>query len=1250
MFLKNLKMSQKLFFGFGMVTLLTLSVFFFAHKTLTDQHQAVEQNLHTYEVIREADGLLISLINMETGARGYAITGENRFMEPYNTGQTDYHEHFNKIKSLTSNNPNQQKRLAELQTNYERWFDWENNYIIKGRQKVLSGESTMEDLIHVAKLGTGKKEMDSIRRLLDQIVNEEQVLLDVRHDKMNTLVERTDMVMSFGGLFVIVLSLLVIGWITRVVVAPVRTVTNTFMEISAGEPNLEARLHINSKDEIGDMAKYFNTFIDKLRVIIVENKNQSWLKSGQAELNDHVREEQDMESLGQNIISFLANYVNAQIGAIYFKKNKNSFIRIGGYAYNKNKALSEEITMGEGLIGQAAYEKQSILMTDIPGDYIKVESGVGEGVPVNILIAPCIYNQEVNCVIELGTLGRFTDIQIEFIEQVSSIIAVSLHSAESRLRMKVLLDKTLQQSEELQVQQEELRQSNEELEEQAKALRLSEGKLQSQQEELRQNNEELEEQTKALKESEARLQSQQEELRVINEELEERTKSLEIQKNDISIKNKNLRNAQREIEEKAKALEIASKYKSEFLANMSHELRTPLNSILILSQLLSGKKDKAPLTDKQLEFAQTIYSSGQDLLKLINDVLDLSKVEAGKMEIIPEPLYFNELIAYLERSFRPMANQKGIDFEVVLEEEAPEKIISDTQRVQQIVNNLISNAFKFTDHGGVTLKIGRSEKGLSVGVEMPGEGFVSIAVSDTGIGIPKEKQAIVFEAFKQSDGTTSRKYGGTGLGLSISKELAQMLGGEVYLESEAGKGSTFTLVLPETMDNQDTLAQVAAANDDSEPEGSDVGMNKGSGVVGQAPGKDKRGEENKTEAEGSAESILIKNCGKTLLIIEDDKNFSAILADIARQKGYSCLTAEKGQDGLNIAIQYKPNAIILDIGLPDINGWALIEELSNHAETRNIPVHIISGYENSNFSEATLTVAGYLEKPVSLENLETAFKTIESVIAKPFKKILVLDEDKTHLEKITEILQKKQGLQIRALESGADALELLKSEAFDCIILDLKLRDISGIELLAKLRENNIDIPVMIHTEEALQEDQALELHKYAESIILKGARSGERLLDEVTLFLHDLDAKTEEKRINSIRSSQEKEASLKDKKILIVDDDMRNVFALSSILEEKGMNIIVGRNGREGLLRLEQNEGIDLVLMDIMMPEMDGYTAMREIRKNERNGGLPIIALTAKAMKDDKQKCIEAGADDYLVKPIDIDKLISMLRVWLYR
>ena len=1214
MIINNLKISQKMFLGFGIVILIMLTVLGNSYVNLVKESEVMEWNAHTYEVIQESDDILISLVNMETGARGYVITGNKSFFEPFDQGKASYNQHYNKLKELTADNPEQQQRLINLQKQYEDWLDWEKTKIITGVQRVSLGESNMQDVIAVVQSGEGKAMMDNLRSILGEINQEEDILLQNKNAERIKMEKETRLIMLIGGALATIAAIIIASLVIRMVVNPVKTVTNTFKEIAYGDVNLEVRLNTNSNDELGKMAKYFNIFMTKLKELILENKNQGWITSGKAELNEVMREEQNIEMLSSKVISYICKYLSAQVGVLYIKTENNTFKLFGSYAYAMHKNLLNEIKIGEGIVGQSALEKQTIVITDIPEDYIKIVSGTGEASPKNILVAPCMHHNEVECIIEVGSFNEFTEIQLKFIEQISETIAISINLTKAQLKMKELLDKTLVQSEELQVQQEE----------------------------LRQNNEELEEQTNILKQSEMNLQTQQEELRVSNEELEEKTRKLELQRNHIISNNEKLIEAKFEIENKAKELEIANKYKSEFLANMSHELRTPLNSILVLSQLLESKKDSTPLTEKQLEYARTIHSSGENLLRLINDILDLSKVEAGKMDVNLEKVNLTELAEDIKRLFSPIALQNSLEFKINIEKGLPENIVSDSLRLQQIVNNLLSNAFKFTQSGGVIMNICRPTESEVKGFDARGDinKLISIEVTDTGIGIPLSKQKLIFEAFKQSDGTTSRNYGGTGLGLSISKELAHLLGGTIYLKSQEEKGSTFTLiVLDNTSYDRELMQLTTTKNQNKNNSSNEILKEKKLSINNEVP-QINSGiyEEFRSEDE------------KLILIIEDDEQFLEILCDLADKKGYKVLAEKSGEEGFKLAEKYKPDAIFLDIGLPDINGWKVIDKLKNREGTKDIPVHVISGREDENLYKKPGDLLGYLKKPVNLEDLYKLFNNLEDTISKEFKKLLIVDESKEQTNIIYESLSKR-GFHVTTLVSGLDAYNLLKTEQFDCMILDLKLKDMNGIDLINRLKDENlINFPILIHTEKNITQEDEAELNKYVESIIIKGNRSVERLIDEASLFFHNVDSKIENEKIRNIKSNHERENSLTDKKILIVDDDMRNVFVLTSALEEKGINVVVGRNGTEGIQKLHENSDIDLIIMDVMMPEMDGYAAMKAIRKENKFKGIPIIAITAKAMKDDRQKCIEAGANDYLTKPIDIKRLISLLRVWLYK
>ena len=1200
-----------MFIGFGIIILIMLAVIGNTYINFVKESEAVKWNGHTYKVIQESDCLLMSLLDMETGARGYVITGNESFLEPFNKGNSSYENHYDKLKQLTEDNSEQQQRLYNINNKYKEWVEWEKNIIIAKRKEVSSGKLKLEDLIAIVQSGYGKNMMDELRSILGDINNEEERLLQNRNADLIKMEKETRVIMLTGGALATIAAIIIASLSIRMIVNPVKVVTNTFREIAEGEVNLEARLMSNSEDEIGKMARYFNIFMTKLKELISENRNQSWLTTGRAELNEEMRGVREINTLSSRIITYICRYLNMQIGRFYVKTDSNTFKVFGSYSYNSSEGSPDEFNIGEGLVGQAALEDKIVLVQDVPADYMKIISGLGEAVPKNILIAPCMYHEEIECIIELGSFNQFTDVQLKFIEQVSENIATSINLTKAQTKMEVLLNKTLVQAEELQVQQEE----------------------------LRQNNEELEEQAKILKQSEMNLQTQQEELRVSNEELEEQTKKLEQQKRDISENNKLLRKANHEIEGKAKELEIANKYKSEFLANMSHELRTPLNSIIVLSQLLENKKANEPLTEKQLEYSKTIHSSGKNLLRLIDDILDLSKVESGKIDINFDQVNLAELAENTKSLFTPIILQKNIDFKIEIEDGLPEKIISDEQRLQQIINNLLSNAFKFTETGYVKMNICRpkEEDIKNYKIEENVNKLISIEIIDTGIGIPADKQTLIFEAFKQVDGTISRKYGGTGLGLSISRELARLLGGNIYLKSEEGKGSKFTLVF---LDN-DNMEQVKL----NKEEYSGIDKNYRDNLEEKIISENDINEFTKDEHDESK-----KEDEKLLLIIEDDEQFSTLLSELAYKKNYKVLIEKNSDEAIKLAVKYKPYAILLDIGLANNSGVRVVDKLQNLEYTKNIPIHIISWKEDKNSYDKMKNLVWHIKKPYNLEELYNLFDKIETSLSNDSKKLLIVDEDKSQSNMIYNNLNER-GFKITTLESGLDAYKLLKDEQFDCMILDLNLKDMNGIDLVNKLKEENlVNFPILIYTEGNITQEEEDKLNKYTESIIIKGNNSIDRLLDEVSLFFHSVDSNIDNKNFKNIKFSEEKENLLNNKNILIVDDDMRNVFSLTSALEEKGMNVVVGRNGSEGIKKLYEKNNIDLILMDVMMPEMDGYTAMKEIRKEKQFDNIPIIAITAKSMKEDRQKCIEAGSNDYLTKPVDINKLISLLKVWLYK
>ncbi len=990
-----------------------------------------------------------------------------------------------------------------------------------------------------------------------------------------------------------------------------REVTEHANNVALGDYAIELTPR-SDKDTLGNALKKMTR---SLRETTAANEKLNWLTAGKNQLNEELIGDKSLEELANNTISFLCTYLKANIGAVYLYNDKeNALILNGRYAFSSSKDTKEKFMLNEGLIGQAAHEQKQISLTDIAEEHIRITSSVLNAKPKHLLITPFLFEGKTMGVIEIGRLTDFNETEKEFINASMNSIAISVNSAIARRQIQELLEETQLQSEEKEKRAAELVIINKELSTQAEELQV-------QQEELKQMNEELEEQAQNLKQ-------QQEELQMTNEELEEQTQSLE-------IKNVEVEAARNDIEQKTKQLEISSKYKSEFLANMSHELRTPLNSLLILSKDLSENRNKN-LDDIQVESAEIIYKSGTDLLVLINEVLDLSKIEAGKMSVNVETVSLKKFSGELVREFKHHAEQKGLKLNVSLDKELPETIRTDPQRLNQILKNLLSNAIKFTKKGSV-----------SIGIDRNTASTVNISVSDTGIGIQKDKQLAIFEAFQQAEGGTSRKYGGTGLGLSISRELAKLLGAEIKLSSNLNEGSTFSLIIPLEIEQEQEPINTSTLKPSplfKLRSTSSVGTHSTSSVGTRSTNDSTF--LNYPNIDDDRDNITIKD--KTVLIIEDDLDFAAILLKQANAKGFKCLSAASGEDGLLLASKYQPQAIILDMRLPGISGHVVLFELKADPSVRHIPVHIISAEERT-LEPIKEGAIEYLMKPVAKKDLEETFSRIENFVNRKLKNLLII-EDNENSRKAMRILIGNGDVKCFEAATGKEALEMYQQNHIDCMILDIGLPDMSGFELireLEKLKDHHMP-PVIVYTGRELTKEENNELQKYAESIIIKGVKSEERLLDETSLFLHRTISSLPKSKQLIINNLYDREAVFHTKKILLVDDDMRNLFALTKILKERGMEIIKAENGINALQMLELHPDIDLVLMDIMMPEMDGYEAMKAIRAQMRFKRLPVIALTAKAMKDDKQKCIDAGANDYITKPIDVERLLSLMRVWL--
>jgi len=1084
---------------------------------------------------------------------------------------------------------------------------------------------------------------DQFDTLFKKFITEADEVEEMIHDKIAEEAVNMGNIANSGEKWLILMTLFSFIFVAL----PLFFVSRDILREVGGEPTDIARiteqvaegnleLQLDDKKKATGIYASVKVMVQKLKKVNTEQEAENWLKTGQAELNKLVSGEQKISVLAKKIISFLSTYSNGQVGLFYlFKESEQedkepSLKLIASYAYTEfdSNKRPNRFSIGEGLVGQAALEQKNLVFTQDREDCPAiVRSGLADVQPCHVLIFPLLYEGNVKGVIEIGSSKSLNETQRNFLEQAMPNIAIAVNTTESRDRMQELLKQT-------QIQSIELKAKTEEMEKQQTILQQTNEELQTQSEEL---------------------QTQQEELRQTNDELENRTSDLENQKNEIRQKNTILEKTQAEmkkakqaIETKAKELELASKYKSEFLANMSHELRTPLNSLLILAQILSENRD-GNLSEKQVGYTKTIHSAGSDLLRLINEILDLSKVEAGRIEINIESLTIGDLTEVIEQKFKPMADQKGVEFKVSTAKNFPGILRTDVHRLQQIINNLLSNAFKFTKEGSVTLSLCRPENPIENLELKKTDKILAISVSDTGIGIPKDKQQVIFEAFQQADGTTSRKFGGTGLGLSISRQLARLLGGDLVLESEENKGSTFTLYLPET-------------------EPASMSIKKPEPVELKAVPQIKKVEEmpeNQTEiVEGGIveeddyedDRANLQPYDKSILVIEDDRKFLDILVNLLRERDFKAIVAEDGTAGLFLAERYKPSAIILDIGLPKMDGWNVMERLKSNPKTRHIPVHFMSAADQKSQDARKMGAIGYLSKPVNVNELDQAFKNIEGFISKDAKQVLLVCDNEQRKHQILDLVA-TDDIKVSVATNQKEIYQRLKESKFDfdCVIVDISTEQDVCIGLVEQLAEKEalpLKIPVIVYTDRDLTHEEEVSLKRCEDSITIKSVRSPERLLDETTLFLHQLETNLPKEKQKMLRLVHDKEAILDGKKVMIVDDDVRNTFALMSFLEGKNMEVIVANHGKEALelLANKDNQDIALILMDIMMPELDGYETMRKIREQPQCRKLPIIALTAKAMKGDKCKCIDAGANDYVPKPVDTDKLLSLMRVWLYR
>lgn len=1185
----TLKNNLRLGLGLSLIILFISSLA--SYKSISNLIKSTELVKHSDEVILNAESVISSLKDAETGQRGYLLTGNKVFLEPYNGATATALTTLNKIAETTKDNPNQQSSIAELRNIMVRRLN-----IIKSTIEIKSLGGNVDPTV----LFEGKTYMDKARAIVQRIVKEEQTILENQTIELNKLSSYTPILIVVAAILAILITLFFyrkvsIDFDERVLLQKeiedkkfemekrITAIKEIAHQISEG--NYGTTMDSQTKDDIGELSYSLNTMSSSLKKSFDRLAENEWLQTGVANLNVKMVGEKDVFHLADDIIEFLVAYTKSQVGAIYLFKD-DGYLHLKGQYALQGQGLSSVIELGQGLIGQAVKSGKSILLDEVPQNELTVSYATGNIKPSQLLVLPIIRNSISIGGLELGTVGTFSDLQLHFLNLILSDVGTALLGAQNRQKLQQLLEETQAQSEELQVQHNELEGMNAELEAQSQKLQASEEELRVQQEELLQSNQELEERSSLLEEK--------------NELIEERNV---------------------EIQQKAEALELSTRYKSEFLANMSHELRTPLNSILLLSRLMA---ENEAMDREHQEYAEVIQSSGQGLLSLIDEILDLSKIEAGKMELDRANIKIDDVMLNMASLFNPLAKEKALKLVIDKTNEVPEFFHTDKMRLEQILKNLLSNAIKFTTKGSVTLNIEKNEKINA---------FI-FKVQDTGVGIAPEKQGMVFEAFQQADGSTRRKFGGTGLGLSISRELAKLLGGYIDLTSKENQGSTFTLTLP--IDKNKGLEgdlktpwEKPVVLESTTPKVSRL-------TVANIP----------QEIEDDRDNIQPED--KVILIVEDDTPFAKTLLDFTRKRNYKGLVAVRGDVGIEMAKAYRPVAILLDIQLPVKDGWQVMEELKSDPDTRPIPVHIMSSLQVK--KESLLKGAvDFINKPFAFEHMQEIFQKLEHALSRNPKKVLIVEENEQHAKALSYFLS-NFNIQTEIVNQVSEGVSALHKPEVNCVILDMGIPDKHAYETLEVVKKTPglENLPIIIFTGKNLSKGEENRIKQYADSIVVKTAHSYQRILDEAGLFLHLVEEKNKEK-TKTPKKYSELQDVLKGKTVLVADDDVRNIFSLTKMLEQHQMKVLAATDGKEALKLLNENPTIDVVLMDMMMPELDGYETTTAIRQDIKYRNLPILAVTAKAMMGDRERCIAAGASDYISKPVDMDQLISLLRVWLY-
>ena len=1190
---KTLKNNLQVGLGLSLLILFITSLASFI--SIRNLVKSSELVAHSNAVIFKTNQIISHLKDAETGQRGYLLTGEEVFLEPTTGAKSKALDLINEVAAETKDNPFQQKNVEKLHSIVDRRLDMIMR-LIEVRSK--GGNISVNALLE------GKELMDNARSIIKMMQAEESRILEIRTAELNRFAGYTPILIIIAAIISIFITIYFYRKVYKDFYAKmelqralqekneeidyrISVIRDLASQISAG--NYDIRLDDQQTDGLGSLTGHLNAMATSLKNSFSLLENKEWQQAGVASLNDKMVGEKTVQQLTSDILENIVEHIDSQVAAFYLLEHKELRL-VSSFALAENHA-KVRVKIGEGLAGQVADSQKLMVLNDIPQDDLTISFTAGSTVPRHVVAVPVHRDRTLIGVMEFGSLTTFTEKQIEFLRSVAHNIGIAIHVSQNRKKLQEFLEETQAQAEELQAQHSELEGLNAELEAQSQKIQTSEEELRVQQEELLQSNQELEERTSLLEE-----------------------------------KNQMIQERNRDIQQKAEQLEQSTKYKSEFLANMSHELRTPLNSILLLSKLMSENND---LDKEYIEYAEVIQSSGQGLLGLIDEILDLSKIEAGKMKLEFADVNVTEVATDMRSLFNPLARNKQLQLLVEVDEDV-KTFNTDKMRLEQVLKNLLSNAIKFTTEGEVRLSIAKDESGKKI----------LFKVTDTGIGIPENKQSLIFEAFQQADGSTRRKYGGTGLGLSISRELAKLLGGEIELTSKENIGSEFTLALP--------VDRTEASEETNFAEPVVVKQVYPEKVEEQLP---ERYTVSNIPQDVEDDRDHIQPGDKIILIIEDDTNFAKTLLNFTRKRNYKGIVAVRGDVGIELANHYKPLAILLDIQLPIKDGWQVMEELKSNPATRPIPVHIMSSMEVK--KESLLRGAiDFINKPVALEHMSQIFQKLEHALSRHPKKVLIVEENRQHAEALNYFLS-NYNIQTQVANNVNESIGALSKQEVDCVILDMGVPDTNAYDTLETIKKTKglENLPIIIFTGKNLSKGEEARIKQYADSIVVKTAHSYQRILDEAGLFLHLVEEQTAGTKPGKLLPERfgGLYEVLNDKTVLIADDDVRNIFSLTKALEQHKMKVLAATDGKEALQVLKDNPLVDIVLMDMMMPEMDGYETTKQIRKIPAYKQLPILAVTAKAMMGDREKCIAAGASDYISKPVDVDQLTSLLRVWLY-